>query len=334
MVTLKTMGLFDGRFTRIFKNIFVAFSQKPLPEQIKSDQFLWKYIANMSEVFDTNIELIPDRRMEMTYITKTKDDPMENTVMVAFSGGKDSVAVVMKLREMGLEPCLFFVNGINRSYTSEIDYARHNAEKLGCKLYEYSLHIDGKSDYIENPTKNHLILALMVDKGLSLGIRNFSLGTVYTDGIDTTSKEYMLSDSIEPLRWLEEYYSQYVEDFKLHIVLKNETESYCIIARNDIDFLDTTFSCMTPARYKHNLVSHNTEKYEVNMLAGRCGSCYKCAQEAIVLNALGITSYNDRFINHCKNIISNMQDKFDATSLNPDDTPWLDEELIEEYRKG
>lgn len=329
MINVSTMGMFDGIFTKTMKNIFIECSKKPLPDTIKTNKNMQEYLDMLGSCFKKEI-VVEDNEI---VIPKQTGPFYKNKVIVAFSGGKDSVACALKLIDKGYKPVLFFVNGVNRSYTMELDYAKKNAEILGCELVVYSIKISGKSDFIENPTKNHFILGLMVDEGLKRGINKYAFGSVQTDRIDTISNEYMLSDCYDLMKCIESsFFQKYIKGFKLLIPLKNETESFCIINKYDVSILNSCYSCMTPVRYKSNLIKRNEKKYDVKLLPNRCGSCYKCCQEAKILQELGAVDYNEEFLNHCDEIIDKIQVKFDATASNKDDEPWIDYDIIEEYK--
>ena len=331
MVNVETKGLFDGQFTKLWKQIYMQFSSKPLNTKIKVADGLSEYFTLLGEALKEDFELLESIKLR-NYKDKDFD---EEKVIVGFSGGKDSLACVLKLMDDGYKPILFYVDGINRSYTSELDHAKSIAESLGLELYAYKLKVTGKCDFIENPTKNQFILALMVDYGVKLNINKYAFGTVYTDELKTISTEYMLSDCYELLMATEHFYQKYIPYFELLIPLEDETESFCVIDKfNKTHLLDECFSCMTPLRYKKNIVNTNIKKYGVSLLPNRCGSCYKCCQEALILSELGVVKYDSSFLSHCNDIVNKMQDKFDATANAIDEKPWINMDVIKRYKKG
>lgn len=335
MVTVETKGLFDGQFTKMWKKLYIRFSSKPIPDIIETDINLDSYVSLLSKSFCKDILLSP-MDLNLKHHNQVFD---EEKVVVAFSGGKDSLACVLKLLDDGYKPILFYVDGINRSYsTYELEHAKSTAELLNLDLYIYKLKISGKCDFIENPIKNQFILSLMVDYGLKYDINKYALGTMSTDTLDSISNEYMLSDCYELLMATESFYRQYIRYFELLIPLADETESYCVIKSFDkLDLLAECFSCMTPLRYKQNIIKTNERKYNVSLLPNRCGSCYKCCQEALILSEMGAVQYDSGFISHCNEIIDKMQIKFDKTANTSDDKSWVNYDMIRKYnikRKG
>ena len=61
-----------------------------------------------------------------------QDDP--NKVVLAFSGGKDSVAHAAFLKDYTMNPILYYVKGVNRSYPNERNVAIDISEMLHCSL--------------------------------------------------------------------------------------------------------------------------------------------------------------------------------------------------------
>ena len=328
MVNVITNGLLDGVFTKLFKELFIISSVKPLKKTLCMPSEMREYLDLLYRYTNSgDYKLKPFNARINSYKMVENND-----VLCAFSGGKDSVANVLLLIEMGYNPILFFVKGINRSYPMELDIAKRLSLILDCELVVKSITVNGKCDFIENPTKDQFILSMMVDYGIKRDISKYSFGCVYTDNIDTISSEYMLSDAYEMFMAIEKFYQYYIENFKIILPLKNETQSICEILKYDISLLYDTYSCMTPLRYKNNIINTNKKKYDINIPNGRCYSCYKCCQEALVLNAVGVVDFEPNFIKHCKDVISNIQTKFDNTANAIDNKDWVDNDVIEQYR--
>ena len=328
--TLKTQGLFDGKFTKLFKSLYEELSVKPFPDKLgKCPSSLMPYLETIYGAFDLDVPKLSKFDDSSLFVDKKAKDGKR--VIVAFSGGKDSVALTLKLLHAGYKPLLFFTNGINKSYTKEVDSAKAIASKLGCELVMYSVQIKGKKEYIEHPMKNQFILAAMVDEGLKVGIHKFAFGTTKEDVVELISNDYMLSDGYEMFTSIEKFYKHYIKDFKILIPLANETESICLVNEYGKDLLGMIYSCMLPVRCKKNIVSKNEAKFGIKLLPNRCGSCYKCCQESMVLNELG-WDFPDEYIEHCHDVINNAQDNFDKTTKGNDDRPWVDYDIIAKYR--
>ena len=87
-------------------------------------------------------------------VTKT------NNVVVCFSGGKDSTALAVKLKQEGKNVFLYFLKGINKSYSDEYIRASNIASLLNLPLFIDEVHLSGKNMFKENPVKNQVIATL------------------------------------------------------------------------------------------------------------------------------------------------------------------------------
>lgn len=328
---LRTQFLFDGKFTRLFKSIYEQTSVKPLPKNIYAPFNLRPFLDTLYGAFN------------LQYILNTKIDdipvysfPSNNDVMVAYSGGKDSVACVLKLRDEGLNPHLFFMNGINKSYTQELETAKNTAEKLGCDITVYDVTITGKKEYVEHPIKDQFILAVMVDEGIKRQIYRYAFGTGKEDYVSIVSNDYQLSDAIEMFTSVEKFYANYIDNFQILIPLEHETESVCRIVSDKqySDLIFTSYSCMTPLRYRENIIKSNQRKYNITLLPNNCGSCDKCCLINIILQKIGYVDYPYAFIKHCWEVLESMEER-QLQSIrdkeNSMDHRWIDNDTIKRY---
>lgn len=280
MLTIRTP---KGEFTDVFKHLYETFGSLDYAQTLHTDIHLSEYVAAINGKY---------RRQPLKVINNTnirqKELKADKRVLVALSGGKDSLASALKLQQQGYEVEFYHVLGINRSYTNEWKGAKRIANKLDIDIGFSKVVQDGRGDFAENPTKNALILALMVDYGLRRGISNYSLGSAQDETLETLDKMSSLSDAVELYDLLEEYYKLYIPTFKLLNTIQNEKESYQTIIDTDSDLLKHTISCMAPYRFQKNLRRKNIKKYGMLFTKG-CGvSCFKCAHELLVLDKAGI----------------------------------------------
>lgn len=327
---LKTQFLFDGKFTKLFKSIYEQTSVKPLPNEICAPVTLVPYLDTLYGAFNQRYRLNL-KSFDIPTITCQKSDH----VMVAYSGGKDSVACVLKLKKQGFIPHLFFMNGINKSYTSEMATAILTAKKLGCDITIYDVTITGKKEYVEHPIKDQFILAVMVDEGLKRNIYKYAFGTGYEDNVEIVSNDYQLSDAYEMFTSISKFYSNYIEPFKIFIPLRNETESVCEILSSEYpDLIFESYSCMMPLRYRDNIIKANERKYDIKLLPNNCGSCDKCCLINIMLQKIGYVNYPDSFIQHCWDVLHKMEDDQLDSIISQDDSmnhKWIDNNIIKMY---
>lgn len=293
MLKIEFQGFKPGVFTTIFGHLYEQVSAPPHPA-VYSNSI---YPAALEPIVRTMM-----RGQPYTFISGFGPPPAatydDEHVMVGFSGGKDSTAVALMLAEMGFKPILMFVSGFNRSYPQELDAAVGIAKKTGFPLRIIRARLSGSSPYPDNPVKNQLILAMMVDYGLRTGIRNYAQGNLHEDKVANTNFETGFSDAIEMYDAAEQLFSQYVPGFRLHSrMIANETVSLEYMTRYP-EIRPYISSCLLPLRYKPNVRRANERKFGP-LLPGRCGSCYKCCQEYLVDAITGNEILSADHVKHC-----------------------------------
>lgn len=224
--------------------------------------------------------------------------------VVGFSGGKDSTAVAVKMIKAGYRVTLFYVKGINPAYPEEQKAAQATAAALGLKMVILRVKL-GKQEWIENPAKNQVILGLMVDWGIrNRGAGTYAMGVMYTEEARDVSFEYGYSDAIEMQRAGKETYQSMAPGIDIQTeLLKNEADSYRTIIGHDPELINHVQSCMTPARFRGVHHNRNRAKYGEAIRRNRCGSCYKCAQELLILDGLGTAPISQDLRRHSENVL-------------------------------
>ena len=323
MVTsVETDGLFDGPFTKLMKQMYIIASAKEFPEELHFPIEMIPYIRTLYKAFGS---------MWTVYDTKVLFKPYEldehdTRCLCAFSGGRDSLANVIMLKQLGYEPTAFFVRGVNYKYGHEYPIAKALAERMGIPFIERRIIVHGKNEFPENPVKDQFILAMMLDFGLKQGIVNYSFGTYIGDPSDEVNKEYMLSDASDMFWFFEQFVNEFYPEVDMPMFLHSSAESLRVICDYDTDLLKYTCSCMSPVRFKQGYIESARKKYGVELLPYRCPSCYKCCMEAIHLNAYGVTQYPEAYLEHCKEVIyrwyakngTRSRDELDAIRLMDD----------------
>lgn len=121
----------------------------------------------------------------------------KSTILLGFSGGLDSVYNALKLRDEGYEVLLFHINNLNKAYPKEDEFAQRFAEHQNFKYITLDAHHLHKEYYIDNPLKNQLILASMIDYGIQHSINIYALGADNNTHIEDACIGMTITDSIE-----------------------------------------------------------------------------------------------------------------------------------------
>ena len=81
----------------------------------------------------------------------------DNAVILAFSGGKDSIASAIKYKNEGYNVFLYHLKHINRSLSDEFIMAQESAKLLDMPLYIDEVTMSGNNIWMEHPMKNMII---------------------------------------------------------------------------------------------------------------------------------------------------------------------------------
>lgn len=234
----------------------------------------------------------------------------ENTVVVCFSGGKDSVATAIKCRDMGYDVKLYHVHGINHSYPDEIDKARNVAKYLGLPLYVETIKLSGKSVYFENPLKNQMICTMALDWSDKNGYgHRIAFGDFRNDHRERAIFGTNWTDTVE--MW--EAYTSYIRndypDFEVLILFDNYFQTMDVVAQ-DRKLLEMIQGCIAPSRYREYWRGKNVAKYgDKIILPHRCGSCWKCCREYVHLADNGILPMNEQYYKKCLQVLKKKENE-------------------------
>ena len=235
-----------------------------------------------------------------------KLNPVEkpNSVVVCFSGGKDSVATALKCREMGYDVHLYHVHGINHSYPDEVNAAKEIASYLDMPLYVENVTLGGKSSWKENPVKNQLIATMALDYANENGFgQRIAIGDFKNDHRERAIYGVNWTDTIE--MWIA--YTDYIKcsypDFELIMPFDNYFQTMDAVAQ-DMNLLKMVQGCIAPMRYRDYWHNKNLDKFgEEVILPHRCGSCWKCCREYAHLADTGILPMNEKFYKKCMRVL-------------------------------
>lgn len=248
--------------------------------------------------------LIPDIRApsfakQDIVINRTKS----NKAAVAFSGGKDSLASAIKLRESGYDVTLFFLAGVNRSFYLEKSVCHDIASKCNMNLFVAQGSFSGKHCYNESPIKNQLILSMMIDSLEDTSV--FSSGNDLSDRMSDMKIKFNWSDSIEMYDAFGDFVLQHFPKYKFLIMHNDENDAINYLAKHHPELLNESISCILPHRFNKSVREKNEKLFGVTLMKNRCGSCEKCCYEYIYLSNIGFLTKNQFFYDHCVNFLKN-----------------------------
>lgn len=262
------------------------------------------------------VELISfgaNKSFSITYNYENEYDITPNAqnndnVVVCFSGGKDSTAAALLMREKGFNVTLYYINGINKSYPNELERAKKIANYLCMPLFVEKISQKGKTTFHDNPIKNQLIASMALDYAIDNNLSHtIVFGDFYTDNIHNSSFLEAWSDCIEMWKEHKKYVRHFVPDYDIKIPFKNYIETMDIISK-DKTLLNIVQGCVLPHRFRESVRKNNEKKFGIELLPQRCGSCWKCCTEYIHFADIGVLPYNKKFYKHCLNFLKNKMD--------------------------
>lgn len=230
--------------------------------------------------------------------------PENNKIMVGLSGGLDSVYLMHKLKDEGYDVTAFHVAGLNRNSANyETEAATAAAKQAHVPIIFISFK-SPKQAFPDNPYKNQLILSIALDKGIKRGIYRYAVGSDWTTPLSEAVVGFTITDSVEVYR---EYWNGVKQRFpqaELIFIPDNEKKITRLKYLFERGALENVSSCISPFRFRASLHATNESKYNIRLMPGRCGSCYKCSMEYILLVEEGLISKNEAYYRHCWDILA------------------------------
>ncbi len=212
----------------------------------------------------------------------------DDLFVLGMTGGKDSLAVAIKLIKEGMRGVGVHVRGINPAYPHEASAAQEQARALKMKYREVRVRVN--KEYIENPARNHTILLILAEYARILGAGTVVEGLHEARVAATQPFKTGWSDCKEMARAGQEMLSDCVPWLNNRLVdlPMSDTESIEYVHTNAPRMIPMVRSCMTTARHYARVRAISQCIHEPHlMLPGRCGACYKCCREWLVLREIG-----------------------------------------------
>ena len=246
---------------------------------------------------------------------KVEHKPHNNKAMTALSGGLDSVYLMFDLLDKGYDVTAVHVEGLNKSSAkAEAERAKEIARLAGVKFKNVVFKAP-KQAFPDNPFKNQLVLSIMLDIGIKQGCYRYATGSDWTTPLSEAVTGFTITDSIDVNR---EYWEGVQEHFPQAelLFIDNNTKKYDrlkYLYENHLQALENVSSCIAPLRFRNYWHKQNVGRYGAVLMDGRCGSCYKCCMEYILLVEAGLVPKHQDYYDHCWHILATS-----ATAHRPD----------------
>ena len=241
--------------------------------------------------------------------------PENKKVMIGFSSGLDSAYLMHKLIDEGYEVTLCHIKGLNKSSAfQEEKMAKEIARANNLKLIIVPFSAP-KQVFADNPFKNQLILSIMLNEGIKLGIYRYALGSDWTTPLSEGVTGFSITDTIEVNEAYWNAVKKYFNQAELLFIDNNDkkVKRVSYLYQNHYTTFKLISSCVAPHRFNEYWHKQNEQKYNIKLTKGRCGACYKCCMEYLLLCEQELVEKNNAYYDHCWDILANSK-----TSHRPD----------------
>lgn len=236
-------------------------------------------------------------------------------IILGLSGGLDSVYLMNRLVDEGYEVTAVYIEGLNRQSTGyELAAAQVEALLAGVKLGSIVFHAP-KQEFPDNPFKNQLILSILLDIGTRKGIYRYGLGSDWETPLKDAAVGFTITDSREVNESFWAGIKARLPEAELVFIgQEKKGERLTYLYKKNPQIVENISSCISPQRFRRHLHDMNAEKYGADIiLRGRCGSCYKCAMEYLLLMDAGLLRRDEGYTAHAWDVLATSK-----TSHRPD----------------
>lgn len=272
--------------------------------------FIYSY-NNQKPVF-TSMEPLLETTISM---------PKNNKAIVSYSAGVDSTYKALALREAGHDVTLVHASKINRAYPDETVKALAFSKEFDFNLVMVETKKNGTEARPDNPIKDELILGYALDYGLDHDINHYCTGNYHHYFADDVVMEDGMSTSIEIFKMFSDGVRKYIPNFEYSQIDVSKLEVFRLVLKTSPKIMqEHVTSCITPYRFKNKLCKINTSKYHIDLIPNHCGTCYKCAQEYLLLRELGFYPDNKEYVARCCDIFRKDPSKMIEVPFSVDDS--------------
>ena len=254
---------------------------------------------------------------EVTFPVVNSD---EKAIVLGFSVGLDSVFQAIDLMERGYRVILYHLKNIN---TYENGQATKQcpviAEKLGMEYVESVINKRrGEQEVPENPFKNELILALMIDYALENDIQCVSLGDDLNLSLADAAVGINVTDAHEVT---ESFFRGLANHVSIRFLpIMDHAEKLDRIKKlMEYGLENDYYSCVQSGRFNASLHHKAQEKYHIELFDHNCGCyCRKCAMHNLLMHYGGVKTFPQDFVDACWKILWKNSHSADYVFFRPD----------------
>lgn len=284
---------FGGPLSTLTLQLYELFSADPLPSVVTIPNEQWQHFIHM--LYEMNGQPDPNFIIENN-IRIVEHESHPGKVILALSGGKDSTASLLRLIDEGKNVTAYFCRKANLSYPTEEVQATEIANLYNIPIVKDELQRKGKTDFVENPVKNLVFLARMVEWAVRNNCGVIQLGEYYDTGNDKVNVKFDMSDSIDFILAYEEAVQSIYPHISFDFMFESEATAMSYLIYKHKEVLPHIKSCLMPERYFVRQLTMITDRYNIDPLPNRCMSCWKCCMEYVYLVLWGVIPLNKNYL--------------------------------------
>lgn len=277
--------------------LYAQLSEFETVKPIVPQRYDWSF-----ESLVTTFEEFSGRKWSIEYEDREyeKIEPIENNnIILAFSGGKDSIASAMRFKQFGYNVYLYHMRNINPTFSDEWECAQKLADMLELPIFIDEVHFKMFHKWTEHPMKNMLIANGALSYGIREGITtHIAFGNYTTSYLVDNVFDRCAGDCMDMWENYDEIIQRSIPTFEMDANLDNMGDTLNMLADRP-DLLNESLSCLcrhSLRDYRKNWVK---QKYGIDLFARRCGSCYKCCVEYIYMADHDKLPFSEGYYKYC-----------------------------------
>ena len=295
----------NQEYSNIGIYLYNIFNREYFDNKIDCPIGLKKWIDLIYNKFGHPIPIINDVKLN-----KIKLNNINNKVLLACSGGLDSIYQIFQLKEMGYEPILFHLKHANmyengQAYNSLKEFVDKYNIKLVCPILKHIQNSNYTKHWAENPIKNQMIMFLMIDYCKENNINKICMDGSWEFPIEETTCGIDVADAPENYQVLLECLNNYIENLEF-IQTGHPSKIEKIKYLDNKGLMKYVYSCLGSGKFNKYRHDEIEKKYNIKLFEHNCGCyCRKCAHHNLLMHYSGYKKFPDDFIERCWNIMAN-----------------------------
>lgn len=294
---------FNDVYTDYFASLYDTFNLDAYPNALDVPKGFETFVNHVYSYGNFKLKEIAYSDMPQHDLTNALD----RHAILGFSGGLDSVAQAIYLKEAGYVVHLFELRNANTyenglGHKAAVECARLlNMDFIEARIVKTTnKHNEYKQTRPENPIKNQLILAMMVDVCIENNWKYISLG----DDFDLGMKDAVFGINFTDARELTQAflsgmyrYCDGLKFLKIDSTLHDKFDRLMTLKRHGL--LDSYYSCVLAGRFNQQSHSRIERKFNVKLFKNNCGACRKCCMHNLLLHYKNEILFPGEYVDFC-----------------------------------